>query len=82
MAHKATKKRPAYVQEIIDSVNERLKFDKEKDNFCPLMVWICNYLLKKDMYRGYNMFNEVIRDGVSYNVYAGSATNFEYLQIL
>lgn len=76
------KKRPAYVQEIVNSVNERLKISKEKNAFSPLMIWICDYLVSKGMYQGYTFFNEKLNHkGEPYNSLAGSATDFEYLQV-
>lgn len=78
----ANKKRPKYVQEVVDQVNAVLKLRQEKDCFCGLMQFISDYLIAKDMYVGYNFFNEIEVDGVKYNILAGSATNFEFIQIL
>lgn len=77
----ARKNRPNYVQEIVDKANERLRYFKIKDESNDLFVFVCDYLLKKDMYRGYNFFNTKNYQGKDYVVLAGSATNYEYLQI-
>ena len=77
----ANKKRPKYVQEVIDQVNLALKIREEKNPHCSLMLFIIDYLIAKDMYKGYNFYNEIERNGVKYNVLAGSATDFEFIQV-
>lgn len=79
MAH--NKKRPKYVQEVVDQVNVILKDRKEKNPYCDLMFFIERYLITKDMYRGYNFFKEKERDGIKYNILAGSDTDFDFLQV-
>lgn len=76
-----SKKRPNYVKEVVDQVNATLKVRKEKDCYCSLMHFITDYLASRDMYLGYNFYNEVERDGIKYNVLAGSATDFEFIQV-
>lgn len=57
------KKRPKYVNEIIDSVNQELRNRKVKDLYeNDLCRWLDSYLLKRGMYRGYNFYKE-IEDG-------------------
>lgn len=45
------KKRPQYVQEIVDEINEIFYHKKEKNTNCDLAIWLDHYLLNKGMYR-------------------------------
>lgn len=79
------KKRPNYVTELVNKTNDYLRFRKVTDTSDTLFVFMCDYLLKKEMYNGYNFFKDV------YNTYlqkevateAGSYKEgeFDYLQI-
>lgn len=42
------KKRPQYVQEIVDDINEIFYHKKEKNAHCDLAIWLDHYLLKKE----------------------------------
>ena len=78
------KKRPQYVQEIVDDINEIFYHKKEKNAHCDLAIWLDHYLLKKGMYRGYNLFiDKTHTDGKTDKVLAGSADPnvYEYIQI-
>ena len=77
------KKRPQYVQEIVDEINEIFYRKKEKNALCDLAIWLDHYLLKKGMYCGYNFFiDETHTDGKTYKVLAGSSDPnvYEYIQ--
>ena len=77
------KKRPQYVQEIVDDINEIFYHKKEKNAHCDLAIWLDHYLLKKEMYRGYNFFiDKTQTDGKTYKVLAGSSdpNEYEYIQ--
>jgi len=78
-------KRPKYVTELVENANKRFRDFKIKDEGNDLFVFVCDYLLKKKMYNGYNFFktvyNPYLKKDVS--VLAGSAKKdeFDYLQI-
>ena len=77
------KKRPKYVQEIVDEINEIFYRGKEKDALCDLSCWLSHYLIKKGMYRGYNFYmDKTHTDGKIYKTLAGSADPnvYEYIQ--
>ena len=77
------KKRPQYVQEIVDEINEIFYRKKEKNSLCDLAIWLDHYLLKKDMYRGYNFYiDKTHTDGTTDKVLAGSSdpNEYEYIQ--
>ena len=77
------KKRPQYVQEIVDEINEIFYRKKEKNALCDLAIWLDHYLLKKGMYHGYNFFiDKTHTDGKTYKVLAGSSDPnvYEYIQ--
>ena len=77
------KKRPQYVQEIVDDINEIFYRKKEKNAHCDLAIWLDHYLLKKGMYRGYNFFiDKTLTDGKTYKMLAGSddPNEYEYIQ--
>lgn len=77
------KKRPQYVQEIVDEINEIFYRKKEKNALCDLACWLDHYLLKKGMYRGYNFYIDKTHiDGTTYKTLAGSSdpNEYEYIQ--
>ena len=77
------KKRPQYVQEIVDEINEIFYHKKEKNTNCDLAIWLDHYLLNKGMYRGYNFYiDKTHTDGTTYKVLAGSSDPnvYEYIQ--
>lgn len=77
------KKRPQYVQEIVDDINEIFYHKKEKNAHCDLAIWLDHYLLNKGMYRGYNFYiDKTHTDGTTYKVLAGSSdpNEYEYIQ--
>ena len=81
------KKRPQYVQDLVNKVNEHLRVHKVKEEHTDnLFKFMCDYLLKKDMYEGYNFFkmeyNPYLKKDVV--VFAGSykKDEFEFLQIM
>ena len=51
-----SKNRPKYVAELLASVNKRLRVFKVKDEGNDLFRFMCDYLLKRGMYRGYNFY--------------------------
>lgn len=77
----SNKKRPLYVQEIIDSVNKHIRQLKIKDQYHPLATWLSDYLIKKDLYRGFSMFVEKTdNQGNKYVALAGKGNDFEFIQ--
>lgn len=54
-----SKKLTASVLEIINDINFRLRTGAIKDTSNELFRFGCDYLLKKNMYHGYNMFKKV-----------------------
>ena len=79
------KKRPNYVTELVNKTNEYLRFRKVTDTSDTLFVFMTDYLLKKNMYHGYNFFKDVYNTYLQKNVSteAGSYKEgeFDYLQI-
>jgi hypothetical protein len=79
------KKRPHYVTELVNKTNEYLRFRKVTDTTDTLFVFMCDYLLKKKMYRGYNFFkvvyNEHLKKNISTEAGSYKEGEFDYLQI-
>lgn len=80
------KKRPQYVTDMVKSVNERLRQAKVKDPYNDtLFMWICDWLMKRGYYQGYNFYidkyNDYARKVIP--VLAGTADpeKYDYLQI-
>lgn len=81
-----SKVRPTYVQQIVDNANTYLRALKVTDEGDNLFRFVCDYLLKKDMYEGFSHFKDKYNPYSQKNiaVLAGSCKEgeFEYLQIL
>ena len=79
------KNRPSYVTELVNKTNDYLRFRKVKDTKDTLFVFMCDYLLKKRMYKGYNFFKEVynpyLKKVVSTEAGSYNENEFDYLQI-
>ena len=58
-----SKKRPQYVVELVNKTNEYLRCRKVTDRCDTLFTFMCDYLLKRNMYEGYNFYVDV------YNTY-------------
>lgn len=82
----AKKNRPTYVKQLVENANTYLRALKVKDESDSLFSFVCDYLLKRNMYEGYNYFkmeyNTYLKKDVM--VYAGSykKDEFDFLQIL
>jgi hypothetical protein len=78
-------KRPQYVTELVTKANERFRAFNIKDESNDLFVFVCDYLLKRKMYQGYNFYKDVYNTYLGKNVpmLAGSAKKeeYDYLQI-
>ncbi len=78
-------KRPQYVTDLVEKANKRFRDFKIKDESNDLFVFVCDYLLKRNMYEGYNFFkNKYVHDvDKVVSVLAGSAKKeeYDYLQI-
>jgi hypothetical protein len=79
------KKRPQYIIEMVNKTNDYLRFRKVTETSDTLFCFMCDYLLKKQMYQGYNFFKDVYNTYLKKNVptEAGSYKEgeFDYLQI-
>ena len=79
------KNRPSYVTELVNKTNDYLRFRKVKDTKDTLFVFMCDYLLKRKMYKGYNFFKEVynpyLKKVVSTEAGSYNENEFDYLQI-
>ena len=53
-----TKKRPQYIQELVKVTNKRLEMMNIKDEDDTLFSFMCDLLLQKDMYEGFNYFKK------------------------
>lgn len=74
-----TKKRLKYIEELVKETNKRLEVMNIKDEGDTLFRFVCDLLLKKKMYQGYNFFQKkTIRiDGEAHNV-LGYPTHEEF----
>lgn len=52
------KKRPQYIQELVNETNKRLEIMNIKDEGDTLFRFVCDLLLKKNMYEGYNFYKK------------------------
>lgn len=75
-----TKKRPKYIEELVKKTNKRLEVMNVKDEGNTLFRFVCDLLLEKKMYQGYNFFKKkTIRiDGEAHNV-LGYPTHEDFL---
>ena len=75
-----TKKRPKYIEELVKKTNKRLEVMNVKDEGDTLFRFVCDLLLEKKMYQGYNFFKKkTIRiDGEPRNV-LGYPTHEDFL---
>lgn len=77
-----SRKRPAYVQELIRNANTTLRHLKVKSEIDSLFCFITTYLSVHHMYEGFNYYNlGKDANGNPHPVLAGSATDYEFLQI-
>ena len=74
-----TKKRPQYIQELVKETNKRLEVMNIKDEGDTLFRFVCDLLLKKNMYEGYNFYKKKTRviNG-EYHSYLGYPTHEEF----
>ena len=65
------KKRPQYIQELVKETNKRLEIMNIKDEGDTLFRFVCDLLLKKNMYEGYNFFKKktIVIDGEPRNFF-------------
>ena len=80
------KKRPQYIQDLVNKVNEHLRHFKVKDEYeDSLFTFMMMYLLDKKMYEGYNFYVDKYNPylGKTIPTLAGSAKKdeYEYLQL-
>ena len=82
---KGNKKRPKYIQDIVNDINAQLRANYVKDENNDLFVWLCDYLLKRKMYEGYNFrkYGDKIVNGKPIVCLAGTAdkNKFDFLQV-
>lgn len=76
-----TKKRPNYVTELVRKVNKSLKTLGKQGENSDLHIFITSYLLDKKMYHGWNFYKDKYVNGKTISVLAGSATDFDYIQM-
>ena len=74
-----TKKRPQYIQELVNETNKRLEVMNIKDEGDTLFRFVCDLLLKKNMYEGYNFYKKktMVING-EYHSYLGCPTHEEF----
>ena len=74
-----TKRRPKYIEDLVNDTNKRLKRLNIKDTGDTLFRFVCDLLLKKNMYEGYNFFQKktILIDGEAHNV-LGYPTHEEF----
>ena len=76
-----TKKRPNYVTELVNQINKTLKTMGKQGEHSDLHAFITSYLLNKNMYHGWNFYKDQCVNGKIIPVLAGSATDFDYIQM-
>ena len=76
-----TKNRPKYVTELVNKVNKTLQTLGKQGENSDLHVFITSYLLDKKMYHGWNFYKDKYVNGKTISVLAGSATDFDYIQM-
>ena len=76
-----TRKRPKYVTELVRKVNKTLQTLGKQGENSDLHVFITSYLLDKKMYHGWNFYKDRYVNGKTISVLAGSATDFDYIQM-
>ena len=79
-ASKGNKKRPKYIQDIVNDINAQLRANYIKDENNDLFIWLCDYLLKRNMYEGYNFhkYGDKIVNGKPIVCLAGTADKNKY----
>lgn len=78
------KKRPKYIQEMVNRANRIFKQQGVKnENESDLFAMVCEILLEKDMYRGFNFYKTVYRNGQQYDQLAGvgDSRKVDFIQI-
>ena len=84
-ASKGNKKRPKYIQDIVNDINAQLRANYIKDENNDLFIWLCDYLLKRNMYEGYNFhkYGDKIVNGKPIVCLAETAdkNKFDFLQV-
>ena len=84
-ASKGNKKRPKYIQDIVNDINAQLRANYIKDENNDLFIWLCDYLLQRNMYEGYNFhkYGDKIVNGKPIVCLAGTAdkNKFDFLQV-
>ena len=84
-ASKGNKKRPKYIQDIVNDINAQLRANYIKDENNDLFIWLCDYLRKRNMYEGYNFhkYGDKIVNGKPIVCLAGTAdkNKFDFLQV-
>ena len=76
-----TKNRPKYVTELVRKVNKTLQTLGKQGKNSDLHLFITSYLLDKKMYHGWNYYKDKYVNGKTISVLAGSATDFDYIQM-
>ncbi len=76
-----TKNRPKYVTELVRKVNKTLQTLGKQGENSDLHIFITSYLLDKKMYHGWNYYKDKYVNGKTISVLAGSATDFDYIQM-
>jgi len=76
-----TKNRPKYVTELVCKVNKTLQTLGKQGENSDLHIFITSYLLDKKMYHGWNFYKDKCVNGKTISVLAGSATDFDYIQM-
>lgn len=76
-----TKNRPKYVTELVRKVNKTLQTLGKQGKNSDLHIFITSYLLDKKMYHGWNFYKDKYVNGKTISALAGSATDFDYIQM-
>lgn len=74
-------RRTKQIQNLVDEVNCYLRRNKIKDESDPAFLVTMHSLLEQKIYHGFNYYKDGVVGDKVMPVLAGSATNFEYLQL-
>ena len=79
------KNRTKKAQELVDMANAYFRTAEVKDEFKSDLFWfVCEYLSKRNMYRGYNFHvRKINEDGTEFYPLAGSSdkSKYDFIQI-
>lgn len=75
-------KRPAYLQNLVDRANAMFRHEGMKDyNNNDLFAVVCDILLEKNCYKGFNFYKKFNLNGREVYRLSGNSKQFDCIQI-